>query len=66
MDFLATIILSFSFSLRTIFFFIMAKRINLKLNLKLEKCGEVLKITEKGEILQFKVGRQLSFEMKYH
>ena len=44
----------------------MAKRINLKLNLKLEKCGEVLKITEKGEILQFKGGRHLSFEMKYH
>ena len=65
MDFLATFILSFYFSLLTIFF-IMAKRINLKLNLKLAKCGEVLKITEKGEILQFKGSRHLSFEMKYH
>ena len=34
----------------------MVKRVNLKLNLKLEKCGKVLEITEEGEIflVQFK------------
>ena len=34
--------------------------------LNTEKCGEVLEITEKGEILQFKGYRHLSFEVKYH